>query len=207
MRATDDRYRGEQARFELALRMIGHEARTGTIRFWTGLTDDRIRKLYATYFKYAGRPVRRRRGRSPTQIAPLVKSPARALESGVFANLLHANELLVAEGTQPVLERNVEFGHRFCQCFETYRSLVSKPSLTFELGWNVLVSIRRGDELGIRKCPDCGVCYIVDLLAVPKTACPSCLVLSSADLPRKGRQRKSTCASLQSLTWPRTAIH
>ena len=52
MRATDDRYRGEQAKFELAMRMIGHEARTGTIRYFTGLNDDRIRKLYTTYFKY-----------------------------------------------------------------------------------------------------------------------------------------------------------
>lgn len=207
MRATDDRYRGEQARFELALRMIGHEARTGTIRFWTGLTDDRIRKLYTTYFKYAGRPVRRRRGRSPTQIAPLVRSPARALESGVFANLLHANELLSAEGPQPALEKNLEFGHRFCECFETYRNLVPDPTLTFELGWNILVSIRRGDELGIRRCPDCSVCYIVDLLALPKAACPSCLVLRAADQPARRRERKSTCASLRSLTWPRTVIH
>ena len=54
MRATDDRYRGEQAKFELAIRMIEHEARTGTIRYLTGMNDDRIRKLYTTYFKVQG---------------------------------------------------------------------------------------------------------------------------------------------------------
>ena len=53
MRATDDRYRAEQAKFELAMRMIRHEARTGTIRYFTGLNDDRIRKLYTTYFKFS----------------------------------------------------------------------------------------------------------------------------------------------------------
>ena len=68
MRATDDRYRGEQAKFELAMRMIRHEARTGTIRYFTGLNDDRIRKLYTTYFKYSEAPVRRQRGRSPTRV-------------------------------------------------------------------------------------------------------------------------------------------
>ena len=68
MRTTDDRYRSEQAKFELAMRMIGFEARTGTIRYWTGLSDDRIRKLYSSYFKYEGDPVRRQRGRSPSQI-------------------------------------------------------------------------------------------------------------------------------------------
>ena len=42
---TDDRYAAERSQFELALRMIRHEARTRTIRECTGLSDDRIRKL------------------------------------------------------------------------------------------------------------------------------------------------------------------
>ena len=97
MRATDDRYRGEQARFDLAMKMIRLEARTGTIRYFTGLNDDRIRKLYTTYFKFSEAPVRRQRGRSPTRVAPLVRTPQRALESGVLANLLFANGLLSVE--------------------------------------------------------------------------------------------------------------
>jgi hypothetical protein len=67
MRATDDRYRGEQAKFDLAMRMIKHEARTGTIRYLTGMNDDRIRKLYTSYFKHGEEPVRWQRGRSPTR--------------------------------------------------------------------------------------------------------------------------------------------
>ena len=31
--------------------MISHEARTGTIRLCTGFSEDRIRKIYGTYFK------------------------------------------------------------------------------------------------------------------------------------------------------------
>ena len=31
------------------VRFIQHEARTSTIRQWTGLTDDRIRKLFRSY--------------------------------------------------------------------------------------------------------------------------------------------------------------
>ena len=95
MRTTDDRYRGERERFELAMRMIRHEARTGTIRYATGLSDDRIRKLYTSYFKFDERAkVRRRRGKTPTQITPLIRTPARTLESGVFVNLLLANGLI-----------------------------------------------------------------------------------------------------------------
>ena len=114
MRATDDRYRGEQGRFDLAIRMIGHEARTGTIRYWTGLSDDRIRKLYTSYFKFEERAVRRRRGKSPTQVAPLVESPQRTLESGVLTNLLAINGLCSINGSDtPPLRNNIHLGHRF----------------------------------------------------------------------------------------------
>src|SRR5262245_59961006 len=132
MRATDDRCRAERAKFELAMLMIRHEARTGTIRYWTGLNDDRIRKLYTTYFKFGEAPVRRRRGRSPTRIAPLVRTPVRALESGVFANLLLANGLLsVDHPPGPSLKGNIELGYRFCECFETYDLLVPRGALSF----------------------------------------------------------------------------
>ena len=177
MRATDDRYRGEQAKFDLAMRMIKHEARTGTIRYWTGLHDERIRKLYTTYFKFDQAPVRRKRGRSPTRVGPLVRTPQRALESGLFANLLLANGLFsVEQPPGPVLKGNVELGHRFCECFETYDVLVPRGVLSFEWGWNLLTSIRRGDELGIARCQRCSICYLFDLLSLPRSACPGCLL-------------------------------
>ncbi len=46
MRISEDRYDRDRQRLELALRFLTHEARTQTIRHWTGLSDDRIRKLY-----------------------------------------------------------------------------------------------------------------------------------------------------------------
>jgi hypothetical protein len=182
MRATDNRYRSEQAKFDLAMRMIGHEARTGTIRYWTGLNDDRIRKLYTTYFKYANAPVRRRRGRSPTRVAPLVRTPVRALESGLFANLLLANGLFsIDQPPGPSLKGSVDLGHRFCECFETYDELVPRGLLSFEWGWNLLLCIRRGDELGIARCATCSICYVFDLLSLPRSACPACLLFRRHD--------------------------
>ena len=186
MRATDNRYRGERNRFELAMRMIRHEARTGTIRYWTGLSDDRIRKLYTSYFKFVdGVPVKRRRGKSPTQIGPLVRSPARALESGAFVNMLLANGLVSLENPPgPRLKGNVDMGHRFCQCFETHNMVISKPTLNFEWGWNLMQRIRRGDELRLAQCDVCSIAYVYDQLALPRSDCPACLTLRSA--PPKG---------------------
>jgi hypothetical protein len=45
MRISDDRYSRERLCLQVALRFLEHEARTQTIRAWTGLSDDRIRKL------------------------------------------------------------------------------------------------------------------------------------------------------------------
>lgn len=178
MRLTDDRYRNERSRFELAMRMILHEARTNTISYWTGLSDDRIRKVYDTYFRNSASAVKRRRGKSPTQIAPLIESPQRALESGVLTHLMHRGGLFCTQGgRQPVLRHNIELGQCFCDCYEAYRCIVSEPSLTFEWGWNLLMNIRSGDELGLRHCRDCGTFHLTDLLAIPSSACPVCAVV------------------------------
>ena len=66
MRLTDNRYASEHRQFELALRMIEHEARTRTIKDCTGLSDDRIRKIYNTYFRDTGKVKRRRKSVSPS---------------------------------------------------------------------------------------------------------------------------------------------
>jgi len=186
MRATDNRYRGERARFELALRMIRHEARTGTIRYCTGLSDDRIRKLYTSYFKYDdGAAVKRRRGKSPTQIGPLVRTPARALESGAFVSALLANGLLSFDDPPgPALRGNVDLGHRFCQCFETHELIVPDATLSFEWGWNLLISLRRGDELSLARCESCSTSYVYDRLALPRSRCPACAALEERNSPQ-----------------------
>lgn len=185
MRVTDNRYRTERGQFELAMRMIGHEARTNTISFLTGLSDDRIRKVYDTYFRAGGGEVRRRRGKSPTQIAPLIESPQRALESGVLAHLLHRGGLFcTGGGRQPDLRQNIDMGQRLCDCFEAYQCIVPAPTLTFEWGWNLLMSIRRGEELGLVQCTNCGIIHLSDLLAMPRTACPVCALVPGHPVSR-----------------------
>src|SRR5688572_17932186 len=88
MRISDDRYSRDRLRLDLALRFIHHEARTHTIRAWTGLTDDRIRKLYRTYLYEAdGARVARHRGKSPRQAAFFTRSLRMRREAAVFASV------------------------------------------------------------------------------------------------------------------------
>jgi hypothetical protein len=179
MRLTDNRYATERSQFELALRMIGHEARTRTIKQCTGLSDDRIRKLYTTYFRAGGRAsVRRRRGKSPQQVGLFVKNPHNQLEATTLVALFCSGLLLridVANKVLPCWPRpNVEYGHRVCRAFETYRLLHRVPKLSFEWAWNLLQNISRNDELYLAVCKTCRAYYVQDAYALDHQTCPSC---------------------------------
>src|ERR1700753_1653817 len=87
MRIADDRYTRERLCLDLALRFLRHEARTQTIRAWTGLTDDRIRNLYKSYMRKGAQYVPRHRGKSPHQVAYFSRSHRGQWETAQLASL------------------------------------------------------------------------------------------------------------------------
>ncbi len=179
MRLTDDRYANERKQFELALRMIRHEARTRTIKECTGLSDDRIRKLYATYFRDCGaRAVKRRRGKSPRQVTRFVKNPINQLEATTLVALFCTSLVIRVDdenGIHPCWPRpDVEYGHRVCRAYETYRLLHRSAALNFEWAWNLLQSISKNDELYLARCKHCTSTYVQDSYALDRGVCPSC---------------------------------
>jgi len=181
MRLTDNRYASERSQFELALRMIGHEARTRTIRACTGLSDDRIRKLYSTYFRNAGRSrVKRRRGKSPQQVSLFVKTPTNQLEATTLVALFSTSLLLRIDRdnrVHPCWPRpDVEYGHRVCRAFETYLLLHKAPRLNFEWAWSLLQNLSVNDELVLSVCKHCGCSYVQDAYALDRRICPGCVI-------------------------------
>jgi hypothetical protein len=184
MRLTDNRYASERSQFELALRMINHEARTRTIRDCTGLSDDRIRKIYNSYFPDTGNGrVKRRRGKSPQQIGPFVKHPWNQLEATTMIALFCTSLLLRIDGANrvhPCWPRpDVEYGHRVCRAFETYLLLHPRPKLNFEWAWSLLQNISRNDELFLATCAGCHSSYVQDAYALDHETCPSCEISQS----------------------------
>jgi hypothetical protein len=179
VRITDNRYVGEMSKFNLAVRMIGHEARTGTIRACTGFSEDRIRKIFGTYFKAeAGNKVKRRRGKSPTQIAPFINSADRQSESTVLACLFLYCEVLRLDPVKGSVIRErldpVCLGERMCDAFETYRAVHPEPGLCFERTWSLYNALARDQELFFADCGDCGGPYIQDRYALDYHRCPFC---------------------------------
>lgn len=183
MRLTDDRYAGERSQFELALRMIRHEARTRIIKACTGLSDDRIRKLYSTYF--LGRTdIKRRRGKSPRQVQYYVRNPDHQLQATTLVALFCAGFLIRIDEDNKVHacwpRPNVEFGHRLCRAYETYRLLHGDAALNFEWTWNLLQCISYNDELYLAVCDDCSSRYVQDAYALDERRCPTCEIASAS---------------------------
>jgi hypothetical protein len=185
MRLTDDRYSAERSQFELAMRMIRHEARTRTIRECTGLSDDRIRKVYTTYFQNSGnKDIKRRRGKSPRQVMRYVKTPQNQIQATTLVALFAAGLLLRIDSdnrVHPSWPRpDVEFGHRLCRAYENYLLLHQHPQLSFEWAWNLLHCIAWNDELYLAACKRCESRYVQDAYAIDKGVCPACEIIGNA---------------------------
>jgi hypothetical protein len=177
MRITDDRYTRDRRRFDLAFRMIHHEARTCTIRTWTGLTDDRIRKLYRTYVATQGTGIKRHRGKSPTQTAFFLKNLETRRQAAGLAGLYtllglmqEAASDLAAGGTVAALRS----GELFCRTYETYLALHRPRRISFEHAWYLLHLLQRGAELRSGACPHCDGLMIVDALRSHGSLCAWC---------------------------------
>ena len=185
MRICDDRYRRERLRMELALRFLRHEARTRTIRTWTGLSDDRIRKLYRSYMSHARRYLPRHRGKSPHQVAYFTRSlrlqrtytiGVIAEETAVLASVLSLLGVVPAAlsaeapGALPGLTR----GELLCQAFEAYRLLLPAAQISFEHTVFLATALARGDQLRFGRCSECGGLLVTERFPLRARRCHHC---------------------------------
>jgi hypothetical protein len=184
MRISDDRYSRDRLRLDLALRFIHLEARTHTIRAWTGLTDDRIRKLYRTYlYESDGSGVARHRGKSPRQAAFFTRSQRMRREAAVFASVsslfgLITPQMNTVDGStveqSAQIAPTVARGALLCEAFETYSALVCEPQISFEHAVYLLGALLTGDELRVANCRDCSGVLVTDRLALRAPMCHEC---------------------------------
>jgi hypothetical protein len=176
MRISDNRYSRDRLRLDLALRFMRHEARTHTIRKWTGLTDDRIRKLYRAYLTETPSHVARHRGKSPGQACYFIRTPRVQQESAVLASLFC---LLGVIPGRAVVESEISLhavarGERLCQAFEAYLLFVPTSQITFEHAVLLVNELSLGVELRLGDCLICGGLVVVDSLGLRDIRCGRC---------------------------------
>lgn len=203
---STDSYRHERRRQDLALRMIRHEARTCTIRECTGLTDDRIRRLYRSYaHELSESPVRRRRGKSPRRITFFVRNTRTQFESSLLASafaafgLLHAQRGPGVSKKPPVEVSPIEYGRLFCDAYETHQQLLNTGTLSFEHAWFLLQLLNRNGDLQAVRCRHCDSYYLKDRFNLCRHTCPTCRLkrarVRCMKQPRRGRPCSSSRAA------------
>jgi hypothetical protein len=177
MRICDDRYSRERARMELALRFLQHEARTQTIRTWTGLSDDRIRKLYRSYMSQARRHLPRHRGKSPHQVAYFTRSLRLQEETALLASVLSLLGVVPAgasaaggNASLPGVTRGV----LLCQAFEAFRLVLPSAHISFEHAVFLATALARGDQLRLGDCSDCGSLMVNERFPLRTSRCTHC---------------------------------
>ena len=171
MRISDDRYTKDRLRYDLAMRLILHEARTSTIRAWTGLSDDRIRKLYRSYAaSEPGHSVKRHRGKAPRQAAYFLSTPELRLQSANLAAILCQLGLL----DHPAGDDTLSAASRFCEAYEAFRRQHAEPRIGFEHAWFLCHALRRRRELGLGECPACGGLVVMPSFALHPQSCSLC---------------------------------
>ena len=180
MRVTQSRYDGELDQFELAIRMLGLQARTSTIGRFTGLSSDRIRKAYVSYVAEHGRNKlpRRKRGRPPSRVTRFFRTPDQHCESTVLMSLfMHAGLLVDVSLRHCIVPRTLSMltrGQRLCDAYEMHRRLVPQGDMSLELAAALLRALGETRELVISRCEACGVPYVQDAFALDYGRGPFC---------------------------------
>lgn len=182
MRIVEDRYEGELRNFQLALRFVRYEARTHTIRMFTGLTDHRIRKLWQ---RYCGGPraLPRHRGKSPQQAQYFTRSVRVRMEASLLAAVYCACGLVREEplAKWPRAAVRLRIGTVLCDIYDYYTTLVPKPAISFEHAVFLAQCLRAGEQLAVRRCAKCHGHMVVERFPVRTRWCDHCAP------PKRGR--------------------
>ena len=177
MRISDYRYFRDVRKYHLAMRLIQHEARTGTIRHWTGLSGRCIRNLFRSYGRgeIAGCAARHR-GPSPHIAQQLLQSPQMRDEVALLASFFLLLELI---SSRPIPNGrreppNILHGEQLCLGFEMLSEFMPNTKLTLEHAFLLVTALIRGKELGLRKCPTCGALLVIDFHGETGQMCGLC---------------------------------
>jgi len=176
MRISDDRYNRERLSLDLALRFLRHEARTQTIRTWTGLTDDRIRNLYRSYMSRGAQFIPRHRGKSPHQVTYFMRSLRIQWETAQLASLLSLLSVVPAQPGTEVANclPGVARGERLCYAFEMYKATIPVAQISFEHAVFLAMALARGDQLRVGGCRECSGLLVIERFPMRDKRCQYC---------------------------------
>lgn len=176
MRVSNDRYTRDLRSIDLARRMLDHEARTQTIRAWTGLTGERVRNLARSHGSKGSAAARRLRGPSPSCL-PALLSTARARQEAAAAAGLCRVLHVFPERTDPnahVTIPGLVRGERLLVAFEIFREVIPQARLTLEQLVFLVLVVAEGKSCRIDHCTRCHATILIDRLGAARVLCGFC---------------------------------
>lgn len=173
MRISDHRYNRDRRRFDITVRLATYNASTATIRAWTRLSPDRIRKLFRSYFPLrATEEPMRRRGKTPRQAEYFLHTAARRFEAATLASFLHGAGLVALESEpQTTFAPTLAQAAAFSQAYEFFVQLCPEARLSIDHADFLLRLLLRRDRIRLTRCGDCARLYIVE---AEKSDAPNC---------------------------------
>jgi hypothetical protein len=174
MRITDERYRRDLRRLQIAWRMILLGARTPTIMQWTRLSKYNVRKLRNEYGGDAI-PRERLRGKAPFRVEFFCKSPALRAETPALAGLLRHFGVLPPVGEVDIDELpDLIRGERLCTALEEFRALCPSSEIDFERVVILIKELIRGELIRVTSCTMHRELVVHDCLVAREPTCAYC---------------------------------
>ena len=176
MRITDHRYARDVRRYNLALRLIAHEARTQTISLWTGLPEERVRNLCQSYAK-SEQGLSRHRGPSPNRPGIFLRSLRMRNEGAALGGLFQIFGV-VPEASMPNARSDLPSltrGERLCNAYDFYSHMIPDTSVKIEYAVMLAIALAQGTEILLAMCSRCGCAILVDRYGTARRTCMYCL--------------------------------
>jgi hypothetical protein len=179
MRIYDERYTRDLRRYDLAWRLIGHEARTETISRLTGFTPPQIRSFYRSYALQSGSRAQRLRGSAPRVLDSFFRSRPMLAEASAVAGWcavlgLVPNNLLQQD---KVDGSGLDHAEKLCSVFELYRDMSTgsrRLRLSIEHLLLLVTALCSGEKMLFESCGQCGADLLVEKSASAPRMCAFC---------------------------------
>jgi hypothetical protein len=173
---TDDRLGRYFRRYQLALRMMAHGARSQTVSAWSGLSRD---QLVTQRQRWGFDPDERRRGPAPTALHVFFKSKRHRSEAALFASMCRIVGAITARAGKAAAEclPSLENGELLCDALEAFREWRPDAELDFEHAVLLAVGIVEATAVALAQCFDCHAAMLVDRQGANQTTCEHCVRL------------------------------
>ena len=151
---TDDRLGGYFRRYQLAIRMMSHGARTQTVIAWSDLTRD---QLVTQRRRWGFGKEIRQRGPAPSAFHVFFKSRRHRSEAALFASLCHIVGAIAAQlgNDTPRFRPCLENGELLCDALEAFREWPPDAKLDFEHALQLAAGVVHAEHVTLGWCSDC----------------------------------------------------